>query len=86
MGALRRPSLWSGARQDGHPGLASLRKAMDVDSEIVRTHLRRLELQEGIATYLARQIAALTVEKRTIEFDYEPFVNPAERQKLAEEI
>jgi len=37
---------------------------MDVDSEIVRTHLRRLE--QGIAKYLARQIAALTVEKRTI--------------------
>ena len=39
-------------------------KVVDVDSEAVRTHLRRLELHEGIARYLARKIAALTVEKR----------------------
>jgi len=36
-------------------------------------HLRRLELQEGIARYLARQIATLTVEKRTIEFEKADF-------------
>ena len=46
---------------------------VDVDSEAVRTHLRRLELQEGIAKYLARKIAALTVEKRTIEFEKADF-------------
>ena len=46
---------------------------VDVDSEAVRIHLRRLELQEGIATYLARKIAVLTVEKRTIEFDKADF-------------
>ena len=48
-------------------------KTVDVDSEAVRTHLRRLELQEGIARYLARKIAALTVEKRTIEFEKADF-------------
>jgi len=46
---------------------------VDVDSEAVRTHLRRLELQEGIAKYLARKIAALTIEKRTIEFEKADF-------------
>ena len=34
---------------------------------------RRLELQEGIAKYLARKIAELTVERRTIEFDKADF-------------
>jgi type III restriction enzyme len=48
-------------------------KTVDVDSEAVRMHLRRLELQEGIARYLARKIAALTVEKRTIEFEKADF-------------
>lgn len=31
--------------------------------------LRRFELQEGIAKYLARKIGELTVEKRTLEFN-----------------
>jgi hypothetical protein len=48
-------------------------KTVDVDSEAVRAHLRRLELQEGIARYLARKIAALTVEKHTIEFEKADF-------------
>jgi len=48
-------------------------KMVDVDSEAVRMHLRRLELQEGIVRYLARKIAVLTVEKRTIEFDKADF-------------
>ena len=51
----------------------SPQKGVSVDSEAIRTHLRRLELQEGIAKYLARKIAALTVEKRTIEFDKADF-------------
>ena len=46
---------------------------VDVDSEAVRTHLRRLDLQEDIARYLARKIAMLTVEKRTIEFEKADF-------------
>jgi type III restriction enzyme len=44
-------------------------KAIDVDDETIRSHLRRFELQEGIAKYLARKIGELTVEKRTLEFE-----------------
>ena len=44
-------------------------KAVNLDDETLRSHLSRLELQEGIAKYLARKIAELTVERRTIEFD-----------------
>lgn len=43
-------------------------QAVDVDSETVRSHLQRPELQESIARYLARHIATLTVDQRTIEF------------------
>jgi len=44
-------------------------KAVDVDNEALRSHLSRLEMQEGIAKYLARKIAELTIERRAIEFD-----------------
>ena len=44
-------------------------RTVDLDDETTRSHLSRLELQEGIAKYLARKIAELTVERRTIEFD-----------------
>lgn len=44
-------------------------KPVDLDKENVRLHLRRLELQEGIAKYLARKIGELTIEKRPIEFE-----------------
>ena len=40
---------------------------------MLRSHLARLELQEGIAKYLARKIAELTVERHTIEFDKTDF-------------
>ena len=43
-------------------------KVIDVEAETIRSHLRRLELQEGIARYLARKIGELTVEKRALEF------------------
>jgi type III restriction enzyme len=46
---------------------------VDLDSDTVRSHLARLELQEGIAKYLARKIAELTLERRTIEFDNADF-------------
>jgi type III restriction enzyme len=42
---------------------------VDVESENVRGHLRRFEIQEAIAKYLARQIAELIVERRPIEFE-----------------
>jgi type III restriction enzyme len=43
-------------------------KAVDVDNEALRSHLLRPEIQEGIANYLARKIAELTIEQRVIEF------------------
>ena len=47
--------------------------AVDLDAEGVRGHLARLELQEGIAKYLARRISELTIEKRIIEFENAKF-------------
>jgi len=44
-------------------------RTVDLDDESVRSHLSRLEIQEGIAKYLARKIAELTIERRSIEFD-----------------
>ena len=44
-------------------------KTLNLDDETLRSHLSRLELQEGIAKYLARKIAELTVDRRAIEFD-----------------
>lgn len=44
-------------------------KPVNLDDEVVRSHLSRLELQEGIAKYLARKIAELTVERQAIEFE-----------------
>lgn len=48
-------------------------KTIDPTQEGPRSHLSRLELQEGIARYLARKIAELTIERRTIEFDKADF-------------
>jgi len=48
-------------------------KPQDLDNNSVKSHLNRLELQEGIAKYLARKIAELTIERRAIEFDKEDF-------------
>ncbi len=39
----------------------------------IRSHLSRLEIQEGIAKYLARKIAELTIDRRAIEFDKADF-------------
>jgi type III restriction enzyme len=46
---------------------------VDVDADILRSHLARIEMQEGIANYLARKIAELTIEKRSIEFERADF-------------
>jgi type III restriction enzyme len=48
-------------------------KGVDVDDEKVRSHLMKLDLQEGIAKYLARKIAELTVERQQLEFDKADF-------------
>jgi type III restriction enzyme len=48
-------------------------KTVNLDDEALRSHLARLELQEGIAKYLARKIAELTVERREVEFEKADF-------------
>lgn len=48
-------------------------RAVDVEQEALRSHLARLEIQEGIAKYLARKISELTVESRAIEFEKADF-------------
>ncbi|MBI4240255.1 MAG: DEAD/DEAH box helicase family protein, partial [Candidatus Rokubacteria bacterium] len=48
-------------------------RSVDLDAELLRSHLARLELQEGIAKYLARKISELTVERRAIEFEKADF-------------
>jgi type III restriction enzyme len=44
-------------------------KMVNLEDETLRSHLVRLELQEGISKYLARKMAELTVERRELEFD-----------------
>ena len=48
-------------------------KTVNLEDEALRSHLARLELQEGIAKYLARKIAELTVERREVEFEKADF-------------
>lgn len=48
-------------------------KTVSLDDEALRSHLSRLELQEGIAKYLARKIAELTIDRLAIEFDKADF-------------
>lgn len=48
-------------------------KKVDIESEAIRSHLSRPEIQEGIAKYLARRISELTVDTRSIEFDKADF-------------
>ena len=42
---------------------------IDLADETSRSHLARLEIKEGIAKYLARKLAELTVQHGEIEFD-----------------
>ncbi len=48
-------------------------RAIKLDDGTLRSHLSRLELQEGIAKYLARKTVELTIERRAIEFDKADF-------------
>ena len=48
-------------------------RKVDPGEEILRSYLARLELQEGVAGYLARKISELTIEHRSIEFDRQDF-------------
>jgi len=44
-------------------------RKIDLESDAICSHLSRLEIQEGIAKYLARKIAELTIDRRAIEFE-----------------
>lgn len=44
-------------------------RKVDLEIDAIRSHLSRLEIQEGIAKYLARKIAELTIDRRAIEFE-----------------
>jgi type III restriction enzyme len=44
-------------------------RQVDLESDATRSNLSRLEIQEGIAKYLARKIAELTIERHVIEFE-----------------
>ena len=48
-------------------------KKVNVDAPDVRGHLARLDIQEGIAKYLARAISGLTLERRTVELEKADF-------------
>ena len=48
-------------------------RQVDLEDEGVRSHLGRLEMREGVARYLARKIAEVTVERRTLEFERADF-------------
>ncbi|MEX1245274.1 MAG: DEAD/DEAH box helicase family protein [Thermoanaerobaculia bacterium] len=48
-------------------------RAVDIDHDALRSHVGRLEIQEGIAKYLARKISELTVDRRLVEFDRADF-------------
>ena len=48
-------------------------REIDLDGDTPRSHLGRLEIREGIAKYLVRKIAHLTVERREVEFDKQDF-------------
>ncbi len=48
-------------------------REVELDDDILRSHLARLEVREGIAKYLVRKIAELTVERSEIEFARQDF-------------
>ncbi len=53
----------------GYVALRCFGCEVNLDSEHVRSHLTRIEIQEGIAKYLARKIGELTLDRRSIEFE-----------------
>jgi len=44
-------------------------REVDLETDTIRSHLSRLDIQEGIAKYMARKIAELTIDRRAIEFE-----------------
>lgn len=47
--------------------------SVPLETDLVRSHLARLEIQEAIATYLSRQVGQLTAVRRTIELERPDF-------------
>lgn len=48
-------------------------REIELNDEAPRSHLARLEIKEGIAKYMAREIAELTIEHREFEFEKRDF-------------
>ena len=48
-------------------------RRIELADDNIRSHLARLELQEGIAGYMAREIAAIAIERHPVEFKNEDF-------------
>jgi type III restriction enzyme len=48
-------------------------RKVDLESDAICSHLSRIDIQEGIAKYLARKIAELTIDRRAIEFERADF-------------
>ena len=48
-------------------------RKVNLERESLRSHLSRLEIQEGIAKYLAREISELIVDRRAVEFERADF-------------
>jgi len=53
----------------GYVALRCFGREVDLENDAIRSHLARLDIQEGIAKYLARKIAELTIDRRAIEFE-----------------
>jgi len=48
-------------------------RLIDLEDETIRSHIHRIDMQEGIAKYLSRKIGELTLERREIEFEKSDF-------------
>lgn len=48
-------------------------KEINIEDDAIRSHLNRIEIQEGIAGYLAKEIGKLTLERKAIEFENATF-------------
>ena len=46
---------------------------IELSDESIRSHLERLELQNGIAGYMARKLATLAIERHAVEFEKEDY-------------
>ena len=58
--------------------------SIDLESDTIRSHLRKPDLQEGTANYIARKASELTVEKKTLEFENAKFKLSEKRDAIVE--